>query len=121
MKRIAAIGAALIVTACAQSPSKADAPAVIVEASAQSRAELLSTVQKALGVSSITLADDALTQSSTLFVERASDAGGRPLDGRNLGRPERFDLIKSADHCVLIYERTGERHELTSTRCHPTG
>jgi hypothetical protein len=120
MKRIAPVSAALIVTACAQSPSKADAPAVIVDPSAQSRAALLSTVQKVLGISAITLADDALTQSSTLFVERAPDASGRPLDGRNPGRPERFDLIKSADRCVLIHGRTGERYELTSTRCRPT-
>lgn len=122
MNRVAAIGAALIVTACAQTPSKADAPAVIVEATAHSRDVLRSTVQKALGVSAITLADDALTASSTLFIERASvDVGGRPLDGRNVGRPEQFNLIKSGDRCVLIHERTGQRYELTRTRCRATG
>lgn len=121
MNRVAAIGAALIVTACAQTPSKADAPAVIVEATAPGSNELRSTVQKALGVSAITLADDALTESSTLFIERASaDAGGRPLDGRNIGRPEQFNLIKSGDRCVLVHERTGLRYELTSTRCRST-
>lgn len=122
MNRIAAIGAALIMTACAHPPSKADAPAVIVEATAQSRDELRSTVKKALGVSAITLADDALTQSSTLFIERASpDASGRPVDGRNVGRPEQFNLIKSGDRCVLIHERTAQRYELTRTRCRATG
>ena len=116
MKRIALIGVSLL-GACAQAPTRADAPAVIVDPSAQSRSELHAAVREALSVDDVTLADDALTTSSILFIERAAIRGGRQLDGRDLGRPEKFTLFKSADQCVLVHERSGQRFTLKQTRC----
>jgi hypothetical protein len=96
-------------------------PAVLVEPTAASRAELARVVSRALRGAPVTLADDALTADGTLVVERVErrDASGRPLTGRDSGRPEHFRLVKDGARCVLIQERTGQRFELGSASCTP--
>jgi len=96
-------------------------PAVLVQPTAASRAELARVVSRAMNGAPVTLADDALTADGTLVVERAErrDASGRPLTGRDSGRPEHFRLVKDGARCVLIQERTGQRFTLESTRCAP--
>jgi hypothetical protein len=71
----------------------------------------------------VRLADDALTAESTLVIERAShrDARGLPIQGRELGLPERFHLVKSGGACVLVHERTGRRFPLERTECVESG
>jgi hypothetical protein len=67
----------------------------------------------------VTLADDALTHESELTIEHARlrDAQGRLLNGRDLGRPEHFRLLKVGPDCVLVQERTGQRWTLTHSKC----
>jgi hypothetical protein len=98
-----------------------EVPAVIIQPTAQSRAELLRVVSDALHGAPVTLGDDALTRDSTLIVERAPhrDAEGRLLDGRAAGRPERFRLVQSGSLCVLVQESTGQRWTLASVTCAP--
>jgi len=69
----------------------------------------------------VTLADDALLRESTLVLERARhrDASGLPVQGRELGMPERFRLVKSGTECVLVHEGTGRRFTLRETTCAP--
>jgi hypothetical protein len=78
-------------------------------------------VSGALNGAPVTLADDALVHDDTLVVERAPhrDASGRPLDGRETGRPEHFRLVRNDTRCVLIRERTGRRWTLASATCSP--
>lgn len=97
-----------------------DAPAVIVRPTAQSRASLVGAVASALGAT-VTLRDDALTQESSLTLERLRrrDPQGHPAQGRDLGMPERFLLVLSAGRCVLVHERTGRRFPLEATECAP--
>jgi hypothetical protein len=85
------------------------------------RAELLRAVTIALNGTPVTLADDALTHESLLIIEHAHprDAHGLPLNGRELGRPEQFRLVKSGSHCILVHQRTGKRYRLRSTTCDP--
>jgi hypothetical protein len=111
---IAALCTALLLSATAQ-----ERPALIVKPSAETRAALLDAVRSALGGVQVTLADDALTRESVLIVERTArrDTEGRRLQGRELGKPERFRLVKSAASCVLIHERTGRRFRLERTEC----
>ncbi len=112
-----------VITACTTTPAAKDVPAVIVRADTQSRAELQSAVSHALNRTSVTLADDALTQDSSLIIEplRLRDPQGSVAQGRAQGRetrmPEHFRLVKSGRHCVLIHERTGQRMELANTKC----
>ena len=70
----------------------------------------------------VTLADDALTHQSLLIIERtqARDASGVPLSGREFGRPEQFQLVRSGTRCILIQVSTGKRWTLANTQCAPT-
>jgi hypothetical protein len=60
-----------------------------------------------------------LTGSSVLIVEKNRIRGLNqpPLSGRDLGRPERFQLVISGTKCVLIHENDRARSELPGTEC----
>jgi hypothetical protein len=109
-------------SACA-SIAQPDSPARIVEPDAASRAELRDAVARALQRSDVTLADDALTRTSTLIIERtpARDATGQRLTGRDYDEPEQFQLVLNGKRCTLVRQATGQRYELRSTRCEPEG
>lgn len=121
MARAAAAVGVLGAAACAARATRKDLPAVLVSPTAASRAELARVVSRALGGAPVTLAADALTVDGTLVVERAErrDASGRPLNGRDTGRPEHFRLVREAARCVLVQERTAERFRLDSVSCAP--
>ena len=99
-------------------------PALISNPTPQSRAELRRVLSAALGGAPVTIADDALTHTSVLIIERAvpRDGQGRPLNsltGRTLERPVRFHLVKAGNRCMLVREGSGGRWELTETMCVP--
>jgi hypothetical protein len=85
-------------------PEPRDPPAIILNPSDASRTELARVVREALHGAPVMLADDALTTSNTLVIEHANprDASGRPLNGRSLDRPERFELFAHESRCVLV-------------------
>lgn len=100
-------------------PEPRDPPAMIVNPSDASRTELARVVCQAMQGAPVTLADDALTTSSTLVIDHANprDLSSLPLNGRSLDRPERFELIKHKSRCVLLQSRTGRRWTLRHTEC----
>jgi hypothetical protein len=106
---------------CATSSAADEQPAVIVQVSAKSHADLQDAIHSALGDREVILAEDALTQESGLSVEpvRLRDADGRLAQGREMRAPENFLLVKKGRHCVLIHERTGGRFDLAHTQCIP--
>lgn len=105
--------------ACRAWPQAAGAPAIIVHPTAASRADLELAVSQALGSAHVRLAGDALTRSSLLIVGRAQarDAHGLPLNGRELGRPQHFRLLRRGSQCTLLHVETGRAHVLARTRC----
>jgi hypothetical protein len=107
------------VTGCSAVPAAQEVPAVISEPSAASRAELTRVITEAFNGVPVTLADDALTRESTLTIERTvrRDAQGRPLDGRDPGRPEQFRLVKAGADCVLVHENSARRWTLHEATC----
>jgi hypothetical protein len=113
--------ALLALAGCRTAGAQKDLPAVIVNPTAESREALSRAVSATLGGAPVTLADDALTARSDLVVERARvrDPRGLPANGRELGAPERFRLVKSGGDCVLVRERGGERATLPATACEP--
>jgi hypothetical protein len=118
------LASALLVAGCRTVRSESrDVPAVTVAPTDASRAALAAAVTAALHGAQVTLADDALTRSSTLIVERAPhrDAAGLRIDGREVGAPERFQLVKRGGACVLVHERTGRETVLESTTCVASG
>jgi hypothetical protein len=100
-----------------------ETPAVLVDSNAETRAEIVRAVGEALGNSDVLIANDALTRESALFIERkpARDATGQRLSGRDYGRPERFDLVKQGNACVLVHSSTQKRYPLKGVRCEKLG
>jgi len=108
-----------VVAACNMNSVHEDRPARIVDPSDESRAELQTVVSEALHGADVMLAADALTQSSLLIIERRKiqSLDNPPLSGRDLGRPEHFQLVTTGSQCVLIHESTKARYELIETGC----
>jgi hypothetical protein len=114
---------ATLLSACATSSAGADVPALIVNPTPESRAELRLAVQRALHSDPVPLSDDALTRNSLLPIDRIPrrDAQARLLNGLEIGhRPQVFRLVKNGKRCVLIHDDAEQlRQTLTATRCVP--
>lgn len=107
----------VFLAACA-TPASEPRPARIVEPSDASRAALQQVVDRALGVE-VVVSDEALTDSSTLVLERLARRNPPRRQGRELEKPERFFLLRDNAECLLEHERTGKRYPLPDTRCEP--
>lgn len=108
----------LALAACKHVAPDADQPAVIVDPSDASRAALAEAVDTALG-KDVLLADDALTDTSILIIERRIPRSieGSPARGQAMEIPVRFDLMTNGTDCVLVDGRDGDRYLLADTSC----
>lgn len=99
--------------------NKNDAPAYVVNPTKESRTELKKAISKALNGIPVILADDALTKSSLLIIERRQhkDPQGNPIEMPKEERPRQFRLVKNKDRCILIDQSNGSRMELKQTIC----
>lgn len=106
------------VVGCQTVATADDEPARITDPTEASRAALQQTVNATLHTN-VTIADDALTDSSLLIVERAMprSMSGSPAQGRTMEMPFQFRLVISGDDCVLIDQRDASRHVLQDTSC----
>ena len=116
---LTAMGTALLLGTCSVVPQAQDRPAIVTNPTEQSRAELLRVVSQALNGAKIMLADDALTQSSVLTIERSPmhDLRGGKIMGRELSVPQQFTLIKNGSECVLVKLPDNSRWVLVETNC----
>ena len=98
--------------------TSAAAPAAIMESTPAGRTDVRQAVAAALG-KDVLIADDALTKSSLLTIERRipRTLDGRVASGRILDPPETFRLVLEGDHCVLVHDRTGASYPLEHARC----
>lgn len=105
--------------ACRGWPADRGVPAIVTHPTAASRADLERAVSQAFGGVPVRLARDALTRESVLIVGRAQarDIRGLPLNGRELQRPQHFQLLLRASQCVLLHIETGRARVLARTRC----
>jgi hypothetical protein len=115
--------AMLVLAGCASNTGAGEAPATVVEQSARGRAELTQIIRGALGDPALLLGQDLLVIASSVSIERLQrrDARGLPLDGRDLGRPEQFELVKAGRRCVLVRSRTAQRWILKQVKCRASG
>ncbi|MEJ2127901.1 MAG: hypothetical protein P8X81_03550 [Woeseiaceae bacterium] len=113
---LAAVATALV--GCKNVAPDADQPAVIVDPTDASRAALKSVVDTVFGTD-VLLADDALTGSSVLIIERSMPQSleGSPAEGRRMDMPMQFRLVTDGRKCILVDQRDGSRHILADTRC----
>ena len=117
-RNLIAAALALATMGCQTVGNSADVPARIVNPSDASRAALQDAVNTAFGTN-VTLADDALTETSLLTIER----NPRPtLDnpnpqGRNMEMPFQLRLYINGSDCVLVDQRDNARYVLANTSC----
>ncbi len=113
--------AAVLLAACSSlsAANDEDVTALIAEPTESSRAALRQAVKTAFNGMDIMLADDALTRTSLLTIERRPifDKQGNRIMGRDLSRPHIFRLVKSGDDCVLVRVPDDRRWVLADTRC----
>mgnify|MGYP001813847998 CR=1 FL=1 len=105
-------------TGCQTVNTDLDRPARIVNADADSRAALQAAVNEALGTE-VLLAQDALTDTSLLTIERwPTGTMDNPVpEGRRLDKPILFRLVINGSDCILIDQRNESRHVLKDTEC----
>ena len=121
-RAIAPIAIAITIAAsfagCKNVAPDADQAAVIVNPDAASRAALQATVNAALHTD-VLLADDALTDTSILIIERKvpQSIEGSPAQGRTMEMPFQFRLVTNGSECVLIDQRDMSRTALANTVC----
>ena len=115
------IAAVLMISGCQTMNAASDVPALIDAPDDASRAALRETVSAIFGGQDVPLADDALTTSSLLLIERKlrGSLDAPPATGRVLEEPIRLRLVKSGSDCVLVDLRDDTRHVLADTRCVP--
>lgn len=108
----------LTVFGCRTVATEQDRAARIVAPDDASRAALQRAVNGALHTE-VTLADDALTESSVLIIERSppQTMDGLPTRGRTTEEPLQLRLVINRGRCILIDQRDHSRHELEHTRC----
>jgi hypothetical protein len=114
MKVIIIILLVLLVSAC-----RTPVPALITNPGLETRQELEETISAAMNGAQITLAEDALTVSSVLVIERGMQRGiNRPPElGRDMGQPYRFQLFITGTQCVLVDEQSGQHMPLKTVEC----
>lgn len=95
-----------------------DVPALLINPDERSRAALYDALSRALNVG-VMLAEDALTTSSLLTIERNPPGSlqNPPAQGRVLEKPIQFRLVRNRSKCVLIDLRDGLRYELDDVSC----
>ena len=113
-----AIAIAVGFAGCKNVAPAVDQAAVIVNPDAASRAALQATVNAALHTD-VALADDALTDTSILIIERKAPQSieGSPAQGRTMEMPFQFRLVTNGSECVLIDQRDMSRTVLADTVC----
>ena len=108
----------LLLSGCQTVNTDYDRPARIVNPDDASRASLQTVVDDVLNTH-VTLADNALTDSSFLSIERnppRTMQNPNP-EGRIMEKPIQFRLVINGADCILIDQRDSARYVLENTSC----
>lgn len=118
MKKMLIPVCAVVMVACKNVVPDEERSAVIVNPTDESRAALQQAVDAALNTR-VLLADDALTDTSLLVIDRQVPRSieGAPAQGRTMEMPFQFRLVTDGTNCVLVDKRDGTRHVLANTEC----
>ena len=109
---------ALVLSGCKHTVIDGEQPAVISDPTDASRAALQSAVNEAMHTE-VLLAEDALTDSSLLIIERKKiqSIDGLQTDGRTMDMPVQFRLVTNGVDCILVDQRNQSRYVLANTAC----
>ena len=113
---------AALLSACRMAPAQDAQPALLTNPGDGVRLELAAAIMSMSGFGHVTLANDDLTQSSELLIERTQPTDGRGglLQGRELQEPQRFELQIQAGQCWLLHKPSGKRQRLRQAQCRAT-
>ena len=111
LSKLSIFGVLLALCACKTDAVRAEVPAHVVDPTPEGHAELVQVVSNALGGRSVTIAEDALTQGSMLII------GPKYLTGRDLGKPEQFQLLLNGSECFLVHLGSDTLYALTKVIC----
>lgn len=105
-----------VLSGCAASkvnttPTAVNAPAIRINITADSQKELQQIISSSLHLSNVTLSNKALTQKSTVIIEK------KRLTGFDLSTPTVFRLLKHRNQCIIINQKTMQRYPLAKTQC----
>lgn len=118
------LAVAIALAGCGGARAIPEPRAYLMRATPESHEAVSRAVQEALAVPHVALAPDVLTQQSSFEVGR-DQLGSDPrpmLGGRDPAGPgptERFHLVKIAEHCVLVHDRTDRHYDLAGATCQP--
>jgi hypothetical protein len=120
MRRIAIMSCLImLIAACRELNEQVHVPALLTNPGFGTMQEIEQTVSAALNVTSVTLAEDVLTETSLLVIQHAPQYSiERPPElGRDLGRPYRFQLVTDGAQCTLMDMQSEQRWLLKSAKC----
>ena len=115
------IGGLFMFAGCQTLTTQPDIPALITNPTEESRAALNIVLAEVFHRKEVTLADNALTETSLLTIESGARhiIGKLSRRGRILKKPIQFRLVKNGNECVLINLRDQSRQKLQNTTCAP--
>ena len=115
------IGGLFMFAGCQTLTAQPDIPALITNPTEESRAALKIVLAEVFHRKEVTLADNALTETSLLTIESGARhiIGKLSRRGRILEKPIQFRLVKNGNECVLINLRDQSRQKLQNTTCAP--
>lgn len=111
--------ACVTLSACQMTVAQVPKAAVLTNPGADVRLEISQAIIAMTGYSSVVLADQDLTQSSELVIERKHQrtANGELIQGRDLELPQRFQLVLQDGQCWLVQQKTTQRTLLKKAQC----
>ncbi len=112
------LGGLIVLAGCQTVGNYDDVPALVTNPTAASRVAVQRAVKEFLTME-VTIADDALTSSSLLIIERNPPRGlqSQPATGRNMDPAIQFRLVLNGTDCVLVDTRDDSRRVLEDTTC----
>lgn len=113
--------ATVLLLACNSARTLEATPARLVSLDDAGRVELSSKLAELLHQNSVLIADDAFVANSILTLERKAhlDSQGNRIQGRELGMPDKVQLLLSEGHCTLKHLGNEKTIELTNLKCQP--
>lgn len=116
--KLTILAAAILLVGCKTTAVNEEYPARIIDPDDASRAALQAAVNAAMHTE-VLLAADALTETSTLVIERrsADTIGNSAAQGRIMDTPLQLQLVSNGTDCILVDPRDDSRQVLGNTSC----
>ncbi len=116
--KLTIIAAAVLLAGCKTTAMSSEFPALIIDPDDASRAALQAAVNAAMHTK-VLLAADALTETSTLVIDRrsADTIDNTAAQGRIMETPLQLHLVSNGTDCILVDPRNDSRQVLENTSC----